>query len=112
MGEDRAAVVDSQCRVHGIVGLRVVDYLQLLTGSGRRNDGRVQEITEISQGLKALAKESRAEAILALRNASPKPGDAAAITIPAIATTIMSSSRVIPLLREYVRHVCRLDKRC
>lgn len=37
--------------------LLVVDYLQLLTGSGRRNDGRVQEITEISQGLKTLAKE-------------------------------------------------------
>lgn len=43
-------------RQHGL-GLLVVDYLQLLTGSGRRNDGRVQEITEISQGLKALAKE-------------------------------------------------------
>ncbi len=35
----------------------MVDYLQLLTGSTRRNDGRVQEITEISQGLKTLAKE-------------------------------------------------------
>ena len=43
-------------RQHGL-DLLVVDYLQLLTGSGRRNDGRVQEITEISQGLKALAKE-------------------------------------------------------
>ena len=43
-------------RQHGL-DLIVVDYLQLLTGSGRRNDGRVQEITEISQGLKALAKE-------------------------------------------------------
>ncbi len=44
-------------RQHGL-GLLVVDYLQLLSGSGtRRNDGRVQEITEISMGLKALAKE-------------------------------------------------------
>ena len=43
-------------RQHGL-NLLVVDYLQLLTGSGRRNDGRVQEITEISQGLKTLAKE-------------------------------------------------------
>jgi len=43
-------------RQHGL-DLLVVDYLQLLTGSGRRNDGRVQEITEISQGLKTLAKE-------------------------------------------------------
>ncbi|WDI30733.1 replicative DNA helicase [Hyphococcus flavus] len=43
-------------RQHGL-GLLIVDYLQLLVGSARRNDGRVQEITEISQGLKALAKE-------------------------------------------------------
>ncbi len=36
----------------------VVDYLQLLTGSGRRgSENRVQEITEITTGLKALAKE-------------------------------------------------------
>jgi replicative DNA helicase len=34
----------------------VVDYIQLLSGS-RKNDGRVQEITEITTGLKALAKE-------------------------------------------------------
>ncbi|MEO1014978.1 MAG: replicative DNA helicase [Pseudomonadota bacterium] len=37
--------------------LIVVDYLQLLTGSSRKGDNRVQEITEISVGLKALAKE-------------------------------------------------------
>lgn len=35
----------------------VVDYLQLLSGSKRTSDGRVQEITEITTGLKALAKE-------------------------------------------------------
>jgi len=35
----------------------VIDYLQLLSGSGRRSDNRVQEITEITTGLKALAKE-------------------------------------------------------
>ncbi|HEX2653852.1 MAG TPA: replicative DNA helicase [Xanthobacteraceae bacterium] len=36
----------------------VVDYLQLLQGSGRRgSENRVQEITEITTGLKALAKE-------------------------------------------------------
>ncbi|MGE0766886.1 MAG: replicative DNA helicase [Hyphomicrobiaceae bacterium] len=36
----------------------VVDYLQLLTASvGRASQGRVQEITEITTGLKALAKE-------------------------------------------------------
>ena len=44
-------------RQHGL-GLIVVDYLQLLTGSSRRAaEGRVQEVSEITTGLKALAKE-------------------------------------------------------
>ncbi len=43
-------------RQHGL-GLLVIDYLQLLTGSGKRSENRVQEITEISMALKALAKE-------------------------------------------------------
>lgn len=43
-------------RKHGI-GLIVIDYLQLLQGSGRANDNRVNEISEISRGLKTLAKE-------------------------------------------------------
>jgi replicative DNA helicase len=37
--------------------LLVVDYVQLLSGSTKRGDNRVQEITEITTGLKALAKE-------------------------------------------------------
>jgi replicative DNA helicase len=40
------------------IGFIVVDYLQLLQGSGKASDGnRVQEISEISRGLKTLAKE-------------------------------------------------------
>jgi replicative DNA helicase len=39
------------------IGLIVVDYLQLLQGSSRANDNRVNEISEISRGLKTLAKE-------------------------------------------------------
>ena len=41
------------------VGAIVVDYLQLLQGSGKGSsaDNRVQEISEISRGLKQLAKE-------------------------------------------------------
>jgi replicative DNA helicase len=38
----------------------VVDYVQLLSGSGKKSDNRVQEVTEITTGLKALAKELEA----------------------------------------------------
>jgi replicative DNA helicase len=45
-------------RQHGL-DLIVVDYLQLLqgTGSARSSENRVQEISEITRGLKAIAKE-------------------------------------------------------
>ena len=43
-------------RIYG-VDLIVVDYIQLMTAVNSRRDGRVQEISEITQGLKALAKE-------------------------------------------------------
>lgn len=39
------------------IGLVVVDYLQLIQGSGRRAGSREQEISEISRSLKILAKE-------------------------------------------------------
>lgn len=40
------------------LGLVVVDYIQLMRPSGtQRTDNRVQELSEITQGLKALAKE-------------------------------------------------------
>jgi replicative DNA helicase len=42
-------------RTEGL-GLIIIDYLQLLQGN-TRTDNRVQEISEISRGLKALAKE-------------------------------------------------------
>ncbi len=42
-------------RQHGL-GLVIIDYLQLLRGAGRV-ENRVQEISEITRGLKALAKE-------------------------------------------------------
>ena len=35
----------------------VVDYLQLLSGAAKKGENRVQELTEITTGLKALAKE-------------------------------------------------------
>ncbi len=44
-------------RLHQI-DLIIIDYLQLMSGSSNiRNDGRVQEISEITRGLKAIAKE-------------------------------------------------------
>lgn len=35
----------------------IIDYLQLMTGSGKNNESRQQEISEISRSLKALARE-------------------------------------------------------
>ena len=43
-------------RLFGL-SLIVVDYIQLMRTNSKRYDGRVQEISEITQGLKALAKE-------------------------------------------------------
>ena len=43
-------------RQHNL-GMLVVDYLQLVTGSKKTGEGRVQEISEITMGLKSLAKE-------------------------------------------------------
>ena len=39
------------------LGLIVIDYLQLMKGRGNKSDNREQEISEISRGLKSLAKE-------------------------------------------------------
>lgn len=39
------------------LGLIVIDYLQLMSGRNNQSDNRVQEISEISRGLKGLARE-------------------------------------------------------
>ncbi len=45
-------------RKYGGIALVVIDYLQLLTSPGGKNkDNRVQELSEITRGLKMLAKE-------------------------------------------------------
>ena len=46
-----------QARQCGRLGLIVVDYLQLMSGSSSGDENRATEIGEISRGLKALAKE-------------------------------------------------------
>ena len=43
-------------RLFGL-GMIVVDYIQLMRGTTFNKDGRVQEISQITQGLKAIAKE-------------------------------------------------------
>ncbi|MFN8720381.1 MAG: replicative DNA helicase [Rhodospirillales bacterium] len=43
-------------RTHKL-GMIVVDYLQLLSGSARGSENRVQEISDITRGLKGVAKE-------------------------------------------------------
>ncbi len=43
-------------RLHGL-DMIVVDYIQLMRATTNIKDGRVQEISEITQGLKAIAKE-------------------------------------------------------
>ena len=54
-----AALSNRARRIKRLFGLSliVVDYIQLMRSNINRNDGRVQEISEITQGLKALAKE-------------------------------------------------------
>ena len=54
-----AAMSNRARRIKRLFGLDlvVVDYIQLMKGSSNNNDGRVQEISQITQGLKAIAKE-------------------------------------------------------
>lgn len=39
------------------LGLIIIDYLQLMQGSGKHDGNRVQEVSEISRGLKLIARE-------------------------------------------------------
>ena len=55
-------IADLRARTHrvaarGPLDLIVVDYLQLMRGSGKKGENRDREISEITQGLKQLAKE-------------------------------------------------------
>jgi len=54
-----AAISNRARRIKRLFGLEliVVDYIQLMKSSGKKEYNRVQEISEITQGLKALAKE-------------------------------------------------------
>tara|TARA_Y100000590_G_scaffold451623_1_gene593321 strand:- start:1455 stop:2885 length:1431 start_codon:yes stop_codon:yes gene_type:complete len=54
-----SAISNRSRRIKRLFGLEliVVDYIQLMRTGGKKDWGRVQEISEITQGLKALAKE-------------------------------------------------------
>ena len=54
-----AAMSNRARRIKRLFGLEmiVVDYIQLMRGTTYNKDGRVQEISQITQGLKAIAKE-------------------------------------------------------
>ena len=54
-----AAMSNRSRRIKRMYGLDmiIVDYIQLMRGTSFNKDGRVQEISQITQGLKAIAKE-------------------------------------------------------
>ncbi len=56
----------------GGLDLIIVDYLQLMSGGGRRYENRTQEVSAISRGLKALAKELKVP-VVALSQLSRAP---------------------------------------
>ena len=56
----------SKCRKYKLeknLQLIIIDYLQLMSGSGRSSESRQQEISEISRSLKALARELKVPVI-------------------------------------------------
>ncbi len=56
----------------GSLDLVIVDYLQLMSGGGKRYENRTQEVSAISRGLKALAKELKVP-VIALSQLSRAP---------------------------------------
>ena len=56
-GSELRARARRMARQFGTLGLIVIDYLQLMSGSSGSDENRATELGEISRGLKALAKE-------------------------------------------------------
>ena len=58
--------IQSKCRKykleHGL-DMVMIDYLQLITGAGKNNESRQNEVSEISRGLKAMARELKVPVI-------------------------------------------------
>ena len=51
------AQMNAKCRRLDNLGLVLIDYLQLMSGGGKANENRVQEVSAISRSLKIMAKE-------------------------------------------------------
>ncbi|MBD3247765.1 replicative DNA helicase [Candidatus Falkowbacteria bacterium] len=60
--EPNNAIMDIRAKARRLkmdrgLGLLIIDYLQLMEGRGKYSDNRVQEVSEISRGLKGIARE-------------------------------------------------------
>lgn len=65
-GSITLADIASKCRrlaVEQGLDLIIIDYIQLITGARRNNDNRQQEVSDISRGLKQLARELKVPVI-------------------------------------------------
>ena len=88
------------------IGLIIVDYLQLMSGSSKRAmDNRVQEISEISRGLKLIARELNVPVIALSQLSRTVESIARELNVPVIALsqlsrTVESRSPQIPMLSD------------
>lgn len=62
-GSHTVSQIRNECKFIDCLGLIIIDYLQLLKPDGNRNGNKVQEIGDISRGLKALAMELKVPVI-------------------------------------------------
>lgn len=91
------------------VRVLVIDYLQLLTDPTSRRDGRFVEVSAISRGVKALAREMKIPIVLLAqlnRNAEAREGNKPRMADLALSGSIEQDADVILLLhREEYYHV-------
>lgn len=59
----RARASRMHAKVDGGLGLIVVDYIQLISGTGRSDESRSDQVTKISRGLKLMAKDLKCPVI-------------------------------------------------